>query len=268
MYKVIFLVLCLFPSYVFAQSEGEWFAKHTNNFTIVGPEKEKIVYLAQNIENIKGWIYSRWGFHNIDFSEKCRVYCVSDALIFQKAFNIQRSGVEVRRKNGKIEENLVWVLGNVTPAECVPPSLTEVCLCELEQRYGVKFGLWSHRGMQILNSTYLHIGESLSYLPVRLRNDEPLYFTKVLLTMTEIDYIKQPQDLRKVFDAESVVLCLFFHNEMGRNRFLEFVGTGSTEANLKRVFDIDSYDSFDVVFKQYLVTVVQNGNKKYFNLKR
>ncbi len=90
----------------------QWNRWTSKNFTVLALDDTQAKYLHGHLEEIKSWSLARWGLYDIDFSVECKLICVSDPALFEKLFKIKQTRVEVRRENGKIKENVIFLLAN------------------------------------------------------------------------------------------------------------------------------------------------------------
>jgi len=149
---LVFLMFCVPTSGLYAEIPHEvvnelpgdeelikdkrWNRWTTSNFVICSISNSQAEYLDTNVENIKKWILTRWGFHDISFEKECRVIAVDDPILYTKFFRLAQSYV----KKGK-DYNVVFILLDDKPSKTVPVPLTEVCLIEFEEQHDVEFGL-------------------------------------------------------------------------------------------------------------------------------
>src|SRR4051812_26115945 len=66
-----------------------WNRYTTENFAILSIDDEQGRWLAHNIEHIKKWCLTRWGFPENSrhlFTKECRVFCVPDKILMKKLF--------------------------------------------------------------------------------------------------------------------------------------------------------------------------------------
>lgn len=121
----------------------EW---RTKNFVIQSFDIGKGQYLEENIENIKTWVITRWGFRDFDFS-KPKLIIVNDGKRIQ---------------------------------ESIPEMLTLICFEEYNKKYK-PLPLWMIRGMMVLNGTYLQIRTKLKKFDDYVEKDLPIYTLNSIL---------------------------------------------------------------------------------------
>lgn len=248
-----------------------WNRRSTKNFVILSLNDDQGKYLQSNIENMKDWVSSRWGFLSGDFPKSkfednsepgCMVLCVPSKDLMKKLFNLDGSyGEVVKDKDGNIEKRVLWLVLDGTPAETIPPALTMICLNQLESDYSYNFGFWAVRGMSVLNSTIPKIKSSLKQVKSELEEGNPM-FTKNIFSLTEDDYKKLSPQKREVFDGTSAMICLLLRKEFGQKNLLDFFKNPSTEENFKMVYGFQNFDHLNQTFKRYsknLITDISNG---------
>jgi hypothetical protein len=237
----------------------QWNRWTSKNFTVLALNDSYAKYLHDNLEPIKAWTYTRWGFANQDFSTECKLICVDDPVLFEKLFKLNKSRVEIRRNDqGKIKETVIFLLANEAPSRTVTSPLMEVCLGELAQRHNANFGWWSYRGTSLLNRSVDQISANVKDLGAKLTSNSPMFFSKALLETTPDQYSKLPDDQKQQFDTVAMVFCLMVRKEFGQDKF-HFMLRDSTkpEAAVKGVLHFDSYDQFDRSFKRYMIDLTK-----------
>ena len=240
-----------------------WNRWTSENFVVCSLSDTQAKYLNFNLEQVKTWIYTRWGMPDTKFSAECRLICVDDKKLFKKFFGLDKSAVEIRRNaDGTIKLSVIFILLDDKPSRTIPIPLTEVCLAELEQSYNVKFGWWVHRGMGQLNGTLGEIKANFIDLHSKLNHDEAIYFSESLLKMTEDQYWKESPANRLAFDRCACVMCLLIRKEFGEEKMLSFIkGTASgkdAKEALYKLYKFDSYSHFDVTLKAYMKIVASD----------
>lgn len=235
-----------------------WNKWDTENFTILSLDAGQGKYLHDNIEQMKAWVLARWGLPDVKFSAECRVLCVPNQQLMKKLFRLDQSHGEVRRnKDGKIELSVLWLVLDKKPAEVIPPSLTLVCLAELESR-NLNVGYWAVRGMSVLNGTIPQIRSQLAPLNGVITSDDKMYFSQKLFTMTEEDWKKETVEKRHLFDQEAAALCLLLRKEFGQDNLLKYLSTGGGEQNFANVYGFQSFQVFDSTLKSYMTNLAQD----------
>jgi hypothetical protein len=232
----------------------KWHKWSTQNFTILSISETQGNFLANNLEQIKGWCLSRWGIPRDEsnvfkFSAECRVFCVPNNELMQKLFKLNQSRVEVKRKSSIIEISTVWLLLDDVPLKTLAIPITEVCLAELSQKYNNKISFCLLRGMCLLNGS---IGEIRSNLTVL----ENIYLSEDIFRTTFDQWEKLPAKNRDIFDKECIILCLLLRKEFGEDKFHQFLSFESRgqspEDVLKTVYGFTGYKQFDVSFTRYM----------------
>ncbi len=247
-----------------------WNRWTTKNFVVCSLSNAQAEYLHANLEEIKGWLYQRWGMHDVDFTAECKLICVDDEVLYKKLFRLESSSVEVRRNpDGKIKEMVVFLLLNGPPEKTVPLALSEVCLSEFEQKYNKRFGWWAHRGMAVLNSSPDNILVNIQQQQSVLSNKDATFFSKTILETTEDEYKKFDPEKRKNYDRVAAIFCLMLKKEFGTTKFQEMLRDtpDGAEAALRSVLGFGSYGEFDVSFKRYMKDIVDDAMSNKIPLK-
>lgn len=233
-----------------------WSHSETENFDILSLDVEQGKYLAQNIEQMKTWVLTRWGLPDVKFSVRCRVCCVPNKELMEKIFRLDRSyGETIKDASGRIKASSLWLLLDTKPAESIPPALTTISLKEVEQNYNVKIGFWAQRGMSILNGTLPQIRSSLILVDSPLKANSEMFFSYGLFTFTEKTWLEQTKEMQRLFDAEAACLLLLLRKEFGQENFLKFVSTNGTEADFTNIYGFRNYSEFDSTFKRYMLNI-------------
>lgn len=234
----------------------QWNRWTSDNFVVCATNDQQARFLNSHLEQVKEWALARWGLEDVKFSAECILLCVDDPAIFKKFFNIDSTKVEVRRDtNGKINRSVIFLLGNKVPSETIPVPLMDVCLSEFEQAKNVKFGFWAHRGMSELNGSLPSIRQAMGDLAPLLAQNQPMFFSKALLTATPEQY-EALGSQKRIFDMNATALCLMLRKEFGQDKFHQFLAFGGNyEAGLKQVYGFQGFDHFDQAFKRFMIDV-------------
>lgn len=234
----------------------QWNRWTSKNFTVCALNDTQAQYLHKHLELVKGWVFARWGLYDIDFSVECKVIVVDRPDLYKKLFNIDSTRVEIRRDgNGKIKENVIFLLATGTPSQIVPMPLTEVCMAEFAQKYNTKFAMWSQRGMVVLNGSIPQIRERVAELKPLIERNEPMFFSKGLMELDAEGYKKLDDSKKRLYDNCAMVFCLMVRKEHGQDNFLKLMkgaSEGNSEQALKTVLRFNDYAHFDRTFKRYM----------------
>lgn len=233
----------------------QWNRWTTENFTILSIDNNQGKWLHDNIEQIKAWCMTRWGFPDYKFTKECRIMCVPNKSLLKKLFNLEQASCEVRRKDGVIEISAIWLVLDDKPARTIPVYLTQVCLAEFEAKHNVTIGWWAKRGMSHLNGTLPDIRSQLMSLGTVIGQDQPVYVSEKMFTMTEDDYYKEKVENRKIFDQQAVALCLLLRREFGEAKlqgFLRISSRNSAEDVLRIVYGFSGFGHFDSSYVRYM----------------
>lgn len=234
-----------------------WNRWTTENFVVCSLSNTQAKYLHDNLEDVKRWIFQRWGMYDIPFKAECKLICVDDKELFHKLFRLERTVVEVRRDtNGEIRETVIFLLLDDAPSKTVPMPLTEVCIAEFESEYNVRFGWWAHRGMAVLNGTVPNIRRNIADQMRTVTNNEPLFFSKSLMNTTEDDYNDFDAEKKRLFDRTAMLFCLMLKKEFGTTKYQEIMRDSSKgknpESALQKVLGFKGHREFDASFKRYM----------------
>lgn len=248
----------------------QWNRWTSENFTVLALNNEYAQYLHKHLEQVKSWIFTRWGFRDIDFNSECKLICVDDPVLFEKLFKLQRTRVEVRRdEKGAIKETVIFLLANDSPAHSLPTPLTEVCLAELSQKHNVYFRWWSVRGMSLLNGSLDQIRQRTVDFKSKLDADNAMYFSEGLMKMTQQDYVKLTEEQKSLYDSGAMIMCLLVRKEFGQDKFHKILQgttvplgsatpTDNSESALRTVLKFDSYGHFDRSLKRFMVDLTRD----------
>lgn len=210
-----------------------WNRYATKNFVILSIDDEQGKWLSNNIEELKTWCNTRWGFKDTNFNHEFRILCVPSKNLLNKLFDLKESKIEFR-------ENLtvMWLVLNDKPTHSITPFLTQVML-------EGKLDFWAVKGISFLNTSDSEIKGHLIDLFSILRKR---YFNinKILLMKKE-DYLKLTEEDKSIFDVQSAVLCLFLKKEFGENKFQRFISSKDI-----KIYKFSDYEQFDKIFLRYM----------------
>lgn len=235
------------------KTEVKWIVFETPNFSIGVTDKEQGIYLQRNLEKMKTWAYTRWGLPDMDFSKKCKVFCVPNKKLMKTLFGLNGSYGEVTKDASSLW--LIWE-PEMSPAQTIPSALTLVCAAEFERASGIKMDYWFVRGMAYLNATIPQIRHNFLKLKTHLDKDDKIYFSKAIFTMDEERCRKQKNML--LFDLEAAALCLMLRKEFGQKNLALFVSGNPSEQAMRAVYGFDGYRDFDSTFKRYMLNLCED----------
>ncbi|MFZ9240431.1 MAG: hypothetical protein ACO22R_04775 [Chitinophagaceae bacterium] len=227
-----------------------WHRYVTSNFTILSINDEQGLWMKNNLENIKVWCLTRWGLPDVKFSKECRIFCVPDGDMLSRLFNLSASKSEVRSKDGSIEITAMWLALDDKPARVIPTHLSEVILAEFEQANNFKFPYWATRGISQLNGSMADIKTSLGHLP-----ESNLIDTETLLSAKPDQYLKYSKERQRVFDSQSIAMCLLLRKEFGEvklHAFLKSCHKSGHATAIQGVLGFKSVSDFDKTFNRYI----------------
>ena len=223
-----------------------WNRYTTENFVIVSIDDAQGKWLSENLEKIKTWGLTRWGFNDVKFSKECRIFCVPNQALFKKLFNLDQSKFEIRE-----ELTAIWLLLDEKPTIAIPPLVTAVSLYEFEIKNSVKIPVWFKKGSAALNTSVPNIRQKLVKFTETFKKDEPIYDSGKLFTFTEEDYKSDKQ----LYEQESIMLCLMLRKEFGEAKlqgFLRIASNNDPQDVLKVVYGFNDYDHFDKQFYVFM----------------
>jgi hypothetical protein len=238
--------------------EGKvWNRWTTENFVVCSLDDRQAQYLHKHLEFVKAWAFSRWGLYDVNFAAECKLICVNDPDLFEKMFRIKKTKVEVRRDtNGRIKESVIFLLVNDSPSRTVPVPLSEICIAEFAQKYDANFGWWAYRGVSLLNASIDQVKSDMNQLGPAVNGNQPIYFSKGLMEMTQAEYQKLDSVKKRLFDHSAMAFCLLVRKELGQDTFhrlLKKTSDNKGEAGIKEILNFESYDHFDRTFKRYMI---------------
>jgi hypothetical protein len=240
----------------------QWNRWTSQNFVVCALNDGQAQYLNRHLELVKSWVFVRWGIPDINFSIPCKIIGVDDPNLFKKLFGIDSTRVEVRRdSNGKIKETVIFLLMSDKPSETVPMPLTQVCLAEFSQKFGVKVPPWIERGMSQLNGTIAQIRLQIADIKPFIERNDPLYFSKGLFETDSVSYAKLDVAKKKLFDDCSMIACLMIRKEFGQDAYLKTMkglSEGGLESVLQSVLMFKGYDDFDRNLKRFYTDITRD----------
>ena len=234
-----------------------WNRWTTTNFTILSIDLNQGDYLKNNIEQMKTWCMQRWGLQDMDYKTECRIFCVPNKETMQKLFNIETSRAETKNDINKNTVNYLWLVLDGRPAEVIPSGLTLVSLREYETATSRKIGWWAQRGMAALNISIGQIKTNITYSERFIENNDKMFFSKSLFSITEETWKKLSIGEQNLFDSEAAALCLMIRKEYGQSMFLSMLEY-SNEKSLKETLGFSNYTHFDITFKRFLVNICKD----------
>lgn len=229
-------------------SKIAWNRWTTENFQIHAIDKTQGELLFRDIEQIKKWTLTRWGFPDEKFLNETRIFCAADTESMRKLFNIASSYAEVRG-----DVNYIWLVLDKPVAEVVPPAITIIAMGDLEKRYRFKMKYFAQRGLPLLNSTIPQIKKDFALVFTHLSGDNPAYFSEALITATEDSWKKLSPEKKQLFDIEAAILCLMIRKEYGERKFHDFVYFEDT----MKVLEFKDFESLDSSYIRYVYYLSQ-----------
>lgn len=236
-------------------SSLKWNRYTTKNFTILSIDDKQGKWLEENLESIKKWCLSRWGFENIDFNKECRIFVVPNKEMLKTLFNIVEPKVEIRKKNDELDLSVVWLSLDSNPANVIPTFITHVCLQNLQEKYKVKFDLWFERGISELNNTIPEAKDDLKGIAKNIIENNPMFTSERLFNLKAEDFYKLSESKQQMFDNQSLALVLMLRKEFGETKLHNFVKTvpeQGYQTMLNKIYGFKNYDHFDKSYFTYL----------------
>lgn len=242
-----------------------WNRYTTKSFVIMSIDDAQGKWMSGNIELVKSWCLERWGFPDFQFTKECRVFCVPNKALLKKLFNLDESKAEIRQTNGKIEISAMWLVLDDKPARVIPPQLTKICFAEFEQKHNVTIPFFAKNGMALLNGTIPDIRGHIVSLGTTVQKDQPIFISEKMFAMTEDEYVKQTPENKKIFDQQSVALCLLLRKEFGEAKlqgFLRMSVRNSPKDVLQVVYGFNSYAQFDQSYLRFMKDLSREVNQQ------
>jgi hypothetical protein len=252
MKRILFVFLFL-SSFVWAQDPDVknlvWNRYTTPNFTILSIDDNQGQWLALNLEEVKIWCMTRWGFPDVKFSKECRIFCVPNKELMVKLFGVDSSRAEVRQKDGVIEITAMWLILDDKPIKTLPIYVTQICFAQFEANYHTTLPFWAKRGISCLNSTPNQIKKEI----FALRNLDSISSSDIM-NMKEEEYWKLTSDKRVLFDRSTEALCLLFRKEFGEAKFQSLLRLSNNDMKsvIRVVYGYRSYDDLDKAYLRYI----------------
>ena len=234
-----------------------WNRYSTPNFSILSIDASQGRFLESNIELMKNWSATRWGLPDEKFTTECRIFCVPDKEMMLKLFNMDISFAETR--DGI---NCIWLILEGKPTETIPSAVTMVALSELQKNNSFNLGWWLHRGISNINLSLPQIKSNLLYVEPFIKNDEEMFFTKSIFSMTKEKWEKLSLEQKKLFDLESAALCLLIRKEFGEKLFLKFASSSYSEKELYECLGYVDYNQIDASYKRFLTNICEDIKNK------
>jgi hypothetical protein len=241
----------------------QWNNMETTNFVVMAINAEHRDYLGQTVEFMRRWEYDRWGMKETDFSVKCMILVATDKDEYKKLFDGKEAPtVRIDRDaSGKITATSIWCWAEPKfHASVLPRLLTEVCLAEFEQKYGIKFPFWLHRGMGVLNGSLPEIKKEIADISQIYQQNLPCFWSENITTMT-LDKLESYQfENKQWFDKHSAVMCLYIMNTHGKKKFIEFIDSSlkGTSSSLPTL-GVPGFKELDVELNKFMYIISRDA---------
>jgi len=252
-----------YPSGVSATTDNDlkdlvWNRYTTDNFVILSIDDAQGKWLSENIETIRKWCLSRWGFpedSHRKFSKECRIFCVPDKQLLKKLFSLGQAKTEIRKKDNQLNMTVMWLVLDDKPSKIISPYLTQVCLAEFESTNNVSFGFWFKRGASLLNGTVPDVRQQMVDLSNSISKNRPMFTSEKMFTLKEDEYLEESVENKKIFDQESVALCIMLRKEFGEAKLqgmLRISSKNNPQDVLRVVYGFSGYSHFDKRYIQFM----------------
>lgn len=247
----IFLVL---QTFVIAQEQDPaikdlaWNRYTTENFVINSIDDQQGKWMNDNIESIKKWCTRRWGFPDFEFAKECRIFCVPDRVLLKKLFNLDNSKFEIRKNEGRFEIAAIWLVLDDKPARVIPDTLSFICFAEFEDKYKIDIPFFAKNGMSIINGTIPVIKSYVSFIGEKVKYSQKIFLSEAIFSMTEQQYTTLSDENKKLFDSQSVLMCLLLRKEFGESKLQRFYLNSKkydTVDLLKSIYGFESFSDLD-----------------------
>lgn len=232
-----------------------WEAWETPNFEIGSYDFYQGQRVYQCVENIKTQFYNKWGLTDIKFPVTCRILCAPTQELFNSSFHLSTSNAKIYYDSKGVPNLIVlWVLLDV-PIENILSKMLAIACLEEYSFIGKPVAFWAQRGIPFLYEPMDSVVARLSLFDKMIVADNKMFFSKSLLTVKEEQWQQMTNETKKLFDNQSLCLCLLFRKEYGKNVFLESVFLDMTEKNLNSVVGFSGFSELDRTFKRYMYYV-------------
>jgi len=234
----------------------QWNRWVSGKFTVNSVDDETGRKLASNSEAIKSAILAKWNFANFEFKHECRVFVVPNKSMLKKLFGISEDTFE-NRLNTEDKVLAIWLVlpnGVSVDSPIIYPLYAKAIFSEYESISNVNLGYWFKNGASILSGSPIEIKERLNALPLKLQDGE-IFFSKSLLAMSTESYSQFSKEVKALYDAESVALCLMLRKEFGYVKLNSFLKTSfeqNFDSAFPKVYGFKDCKDFDDKFSVYL----------------
>lgn len=210
----------------------QWHRKQTQNFEIVAIDAAHAQQLSVYVENLKTWIYKRWGLNNVPFDKPCMIICVPSQAIFSEFF--RKDSIEPHIANSKNFDGAdrsvygIWIAADTSGrwlTASLPEKIGRVCMMNYESTYRIGLGLWLQVGSATLNNDVGVIRSVLS------RASSTTLSAEQLFAETQASYDAKTPEQKMEFRRCSTALCLLLRKEFGEQRFHSFLSQTAAQGS-------------------------------------
>lgn len=225
-----------------------WHRFVTDNFEIVSIDKDQGKNIKDKSEEIRSWIYKKWGLQNVAFTNKCIVVCVKDKETFKKWFkkdDIEPKLTKSKNLDGTDREvYAIWVCGE-TMGSNLREKISRVCLLNYEKTYNIKLPSWSHVGISFLNNDIQVVKTGLQSIDEKTSN----------LAQIKLDQCTPEEKYN------AACFCLFLRKQHnGDKKFISFLeaynASGSDVNSIVSVYGWKSGDEMAASYVAYRANLV------------
>lgn len=227
--------------------DAKWLLYETPNFEIVALNSEHAMQVQNYAEDLKSWIYNRWGLHDIPFDKKCMIVCVPSQEMFVEFF--RKPDVDPKVATSKNPDGSdrqvygIWIAAssdNRWLTASLPEKLGRVCLLNYESTYKLKFENWFYVGSSALNNDPGAILTVLAGQPQNIGIDQL--------------FSSEPTASSEAYRYHAMVLCLMLRKEFGIAKLKQFLLSSNKDLNtrFREVYGFADAASFGISYNAYV----------------
>lgn len=248
----------------------QWNRYVSRNFTVLSIDDRQGEWLYKNLENMKSWSLTRWGFPDFDPTKEYRIFCVPLKKDLKKFFNLDEQRSEYRK-----DVAVIWLSLDEKPSKSVSPYLTHILIKDFADKYSLKIDFWFMMAISELNSHPDYFKNNFSQIQNLIQAGKPLYGLNYLLNMNYDKYLKESPERQNLFCTQSSILLLMLRKEFGQQKLINYIKISKDndfESCLKKIYNYDSIGDFEKKYMKYMFDLTKNikENKvpeNYFDIK-